>query len=326
MPALVTVGIPTRNRRVYVMRAIASVLAQSYAQIEVVVSDNASTDDTVACVRTIDDMRLRLVEHDENIGMVSNFNATLQAARGEFFVMLSDDDYLAPDAIEILIGAFEHQIGGMNGSEVGVSWTPSTIVDSTGLTQWISQAGPACESGFDFIEGSFRDGRGPRFCGIMVRTNDARIVGGYQRRHGPPCDVGNWAQIALRYPYVVCTQRSLSFYTIHPFSETNVTTSSTWKCSGEAITQDLLDQLRRNGRHRELARMQISGNALIGDLIIAGLSQSAGQRGWVWKAVREVSRTRKYLFTFRIARRFWKNAWKLKRLITNGRTAQARQS
>jgi len=315
MPALVTIGIPTRNRREYVMRAITSVLAQSYPQIEVVVADNASTDDTVACVRAIDDVRLRLIEHSENIGMVANFNATLNASSGRFFVMLSDDDYLAPDAIETLIGAFEPPTDGMRGDEVGVSWTPSTIVDSVGVTQWTSRVGPPRESGFDFIEGSFRDGRGPRFCGVMVRSDDARIVGGYQARHGPPCDVGNWAQIALRYPFVVCTRRSLAFYTIHSSSETNVTTSSTWKRSGEAITQDLLDQLRRDGRERELARMKISGKALIGDLLIAGLSQSAGQRGWLWNTAVEVIRARKYLFTIRVACRFWQNFWKLKKLI-----------
>ena len=314
---LVTIGIPTRNRNAYLMRAVASVLKQSYQQIEVVVSDNASNDDTLKNIKKIDDSRLRIVEHNENIGMVSNFNETLQAARGKYFIMLSDDDYLAPNAIEILINAFENKIENVDGNKVGVSWTPATIVDSNGSEKWVSTEGPACESGFDFIVGSFQDGRGPRFCGVMVRTSDARTVGGYQEKHGPPCDVGNWSQIALRYPYVVCTQKSLAFYTIHPSSETTATSSDTWKKSAESIIGDLLDYLNKNGRSAETIKMRLLGDNLIGDLLIAGFSQSAGQKGWTKKVIFEIFYFRKYLLTSHIAQRFLKNFWKLKSVIVD---------
>src|ERR1035437_5781020 len=97
---LVSIGIPTFNRRVYTLRAAKSALSQTYTKIEVIVSDNASTDDTIQHLSAIEDARLVILRHPENSGMVANFNSCLKAATGKLFLMLSDDDWLEPDAIE----------------------------------------------------------------------------------------------------------------------------------------------------------------------------------------------------------------------------------
>ena len=74
VPGRVTIGIPTINRSQLAMRAIRSALAQTYSDIEVIVSDDASTDDTVERVRAIPDPRLVLFEQKQRLGLVGNFD------------------------------------------------------------------------------------------------------------------------------------------------------------------------------------------------------------------------------------------------------------
>lgn len=96
MKKLVSIMIPTFNRANLVDGAIESALAQDYGNLEVLVSDNGSTDNTAEVVGSFaSDTRLRYVRYPENIGSAANFNnALMQHARGEYVLMLCDDDRL----------------------------------------------------------------------------------------------------------------------------------------------------------------------------------------------------------------------------------------
>ncbi len=113
---LVSIGVPTYNRAAELRRAIESALAQDYKHIELIISDNASTDETQAICRaaaTRDD-RIRYVRQLKNRGMTANLNEVLSKAKGEFFMWLADDDWLAPDYIsrctQVLRGDPEYAI------------------------------------------------------------------------------------------------------------------------------------------------------------------------------------------------------------------------
>lgn len=95
-PPLVSIGIPTYNRARTVQRAVRSALAQDHPAIEVVVCDDGSTDDTEVVLRHLAEQepRLRYVQQAANIGHARNFQAALDAARGEYFMWLSDDDWI----------------------------------------------------------------------------------------------------------------------------------------------------------------------------------------------------------------------------------------
>lgn len=93
---LVSIGLPTYNRAALLERAISSVLAQDHPAIELIVSDNASSDATEAMCRDRSqrDQRMRYLRLPTNRGPAANFNEALAAARGEYFMWLSDDDWL----------------------------------------------------------------------------------------------------------------------------------------------------------------------------------------------------------------------------------------
>ncbi|MCQ8105484.1 glycosyltransferase family 2 protein [Methylomonas sp. SURF-2] len=93
---LVSVGIPTYNRAALLSRSIESALSQDYKNIEVLVSDNASTDETetVCLLHCGKDSRLKYIRHSNNRGAVINFYDVLMRASGQFFMWLGDDDWI----------------------------------------------------------------------------------------------------------------------------------------------------------------------------------------------------------------------------------------
>lgn len=101
---IVSVCIPTYNNATMIEDALRSVLAQTYPNLEVLVLDNHSTDETERLVHEIalSDSRVRYVRHAKNIGMAGNFNACLTMARGEFIQVLCADDILESGCVKEL--------------------------------------------------------------------------------------------------------------------------------------------------------------------------------------------------------------------------------
>ena len=108
---LITIAIPTRNRAELLRDCVASALAQTYGNIEVVVSNNASTDDTSDMLRSINDPRVREVVSPENIGLNRNWNKCLNEASGAYFVILSDDNTLQPTFLESCANLLKEEPG-----------------------------------------------------------------------------------------------------------------------------------------------------------------------------------------------------------------------
>jgi glycosyltransferase involved in cell wall biosynthesis len=97
---LCSVCIPAYKNADYIGETIESVLAQTYENIEVVICDDCSPDNTVEVIRSFSDPRITLYENEKNLGMSGNWNNCLSKCRGEFIKLICADDLLAPDAIE----------------------------------------------------------------------------------------------------------------------------------------------------------------------------------------------------------------------------------
>jgi len=109
-PPKVSVLIPTYRYGRFLPEAIESVLAQTFTDFELIVSDDASPDDSAAVIRryAAKDTRIRAQLHPRNLGMVSNWNWCLQQARGEYVKFLFGDDLLcSPDSLGAMVRALE---------------------------------------------------------------------------------------------------------------------------------------------------------------------------------------------------------------------------
>src|SRR5450755_1365208 len=107
---LVTIGIPAYNRPADLERAVRSALAQDYSPIELLISDDASPDPEVARLgaRLAEgDSRVRFVRQACNAGHAVNYQWLLKAARGAYFMWLSDDDWIDPSYVTHCLAALQ---------------------------------------------------------------------------------------------------------------------------------------------------------------------------------------------------------------------------
>ena len=103
MTPLVTVIVTAYNRAKTINRTLQSILIQTYNNIEIVVVDDGSTDNTIELLEQINDSRIRIIKHPVNRGVVAAKNTGLDNIKGEWFVFIDSDDEIVPDAIESLI-------------------------------------------------------------------------------------------------------------------------------------------------------------------------------------------------------------------------------
>lgn len=102
----ITVGVASYNRPALLRRAIQSVVSQSYKNLEILISDNGSTDPGVRKVIeefARSDTRIRCIFHPVNQGAFFNFRSVLNESSSEYFIWLADDDYWCPEYLEGLL-------------------------------------------------------------------------------------------------------------------------------------------------------------------------------------------------------------------------------
>ena len=97
---LISVVIPTHNRAELLKRAVRSVLGQTYRNLEIIVVDDASSDNTQVAVESFGDNRIRYIRHQTNRGGAAARNTGIQVARGDFIAFLDDDDEWVPEKTE----------------------------------------------------------------------------------------------------------------------------------------------------------------------------------------------------------------------------------
>lgn len=124
----VSIGVPVFNGEAFIETALRSLLTQTYTDIEVVISDNASTDRTEEICRRIaaEDSRVRYSRASANRGLVWNHRRALAMARGEFFMFAPHDDWFAPSYVEAAVQALDAD------PEVSFAHAVTVLVDEDG--------------------------------------------------------------------------------------------------------------------------------------------------------------------------------------------------
>ena len=100
---LVSLIIPTYDRAQFLRDTLESAVNQTYEHLDIVVMDDASSDETPEVVQSVEDERIRYIRQSSNRGPNENWRAGMEAARGEFFAFLADDDVLESKFVECLL-------------------------------------------------------------------------------------------------------------------------------------------------------------------------------------------------------------------------------
>jgi glycosyltransferase involved in cell wall biosynthesis len=171
----VTVVIPCYNYARYLPDAVGSALSQAGANVDVVIVDDKSTDDSLAVARKLAaiDRRVTVIEHLKNAGPVDTFNDGLAIAKGEFLVRLDADDLLTPGSLRRAIAVMQRfpSVGLVYGHPIHFSASPPAHRDDA--TSWTIWPGhewleARCRSGFNVITS-------PE---VLMRRSVVDVVGG----------------------------------------------------------------------------------------------------------------------------------------------------
>ena len=98
----ISIGLPIYNSEKFIHKRIENLLTQTFTDFELIISDNASTDNSVKICKEFmkNDSRIKLYVQDHNIGQFKNYNFVLEQALGEYFVWIAADDLLLPKFLE----------------------------------------------------------------------------------------------------------------------------------------------------------------------------------------------------------------------------------
>jgi hypothetical protein len=194
---LVTIGLPVYNGEAYLAEAIESVLAQSMGDLELVISDNASTDGTEAIGHEFArrDARVRYCRNAVNLGAAPNYNRAFALGRGRYFKWLAHDDRILPDYLERTVAAIEPR--------------PDVVLCNSAVDV-IDEAGARIGSYASILEAADVASPAKRFAVFILRPHTGVDIFGLMRRtalegsvlhpsfHG--ADRALLAQLALRGP------------------------------------------------------------------------------------------------------------------------------
>jgi glycosyltransferase involved in cell wall biosynthesis len=179
MYPLVTIAIPTFNRAdSYLSKALASAVNQTCKNIEIIVSDNCSSDNTEMVVKNFRDPRIRYFRQQKNIGANNNFNFCLNNATGQFFLLLQDDDLIDHNFVEVCMDAVKFS------TEIGIIRTGTRIIDAQGSLIYEIPNTVAGFSTEKFFLGWFHNKTALSYlCSTLFNTEKLREIGGFQSRH-----------------------------------------------------------------------------------------------------------------------------------------------
>jgi glycosyltransferase involved in cell wall biosynthesis len=174
---LVTIGIPTYNRAdSYLKQTLRSSMNQTYENIEIIVSDNCSSDDTEAVVRSFNDRRIRYFRQHSNIAANDNFNFCLSQAEGDYFLLLHDDDLIDNDFVGSCMDKRNNVV------DIGIIRTGTRIIDENGS---VLRLRPNMADGLsteDFFLSWFENKTALFFCSTVFNTHMLKQIGGFQSK------------------------------------------------------------------------------------------------------------------------------------------------
>ena len=223
----ITVAMPVYNGEGYVHLAIQSVLDQTYSDFELLIVDNCSTDGTLEVVKAFSDPRIRLHVNTSNLGMVGNWNRSVELATGEYIKFLSHDDLLDTTCLEEQIAGFMRH----KQENIGIVTCKKKIINKDGkkvMPGFGLRGQSRTISGSVAIRKSIRSGRNiigePSV--VLINTNVLKASGPFELPEFTP-DIKMWFKI-LQKKDLYFIDKTLASYRISEQS----TSSSVSKAQG----------------------------------------------------------------------------------------------
>jgi glycosyltransferase involved in cell wall biosynthesis len=193
----VSVCIPVRNGERFVAETIRSVLDQTYRDFELVVLDNASSDDTGTVARSFADSRVRVERTTAPLALADNWNRAVQLTRAPLVKLLCADDLLHPRCLELQVAPMEADPGlaVVAGRRHMIDELSRVIVPRRGLSGLVG-----VRTGVEVARRVVRLGTNPigEGCNVLFRREDFVAAGGWRAERQHIMDLDLWMRL-LQY-------------------------------------------------------------------------------------------------------------------------------
>ncbi|WP_299487738.1 glycosyltransferase [Acaryochloris sp. IP29b_bin.137] len=198
----VSVIIPAYNAMPYLPQTVESVLQQTFNNFEVLIIDDASTDETVEWASQLEDRRVSLIQHDQNQGLATTRNMGINRAKGDYIAFLDADDVWEPTKLSKQIQVLNRD------THIGLIYTSAAIINEEGQTT--GRMFKAFKEGNVWellIQGNFVD------CpsSVMVRRECFDQVGLFDINFRCVEDWEMWIRIAKRYRFAAIHEPLVKF-------------------------------------------------------------------------------------------------------------------
>ncbi|GEM_PF-835362 len=248
---LVSICLPTCNRAGLLRESLGTICGQGFEPLEILISDDASTDETEKLCRDLADRdpRVRYIRHPKRLGLYPNHNFCINESRGEFLCLLHDDDQHHPELISESVAFL------LRHPEVGIVCSDWDLLDDDGRQVGVRDHDvPDVVSGLDYISRTMRSGQSWIGCpGAVIRRS---ALGAARFREDGPigfADFVVWFQIAERFS-IGHISRRLWRYRLHGRSFSRRTIESLTRDYYENLNQYCDDHLARRPDHADLVR------------------------------------------------------------------------
>jgi glycosyltransferase involved in cell wall biosynthesis len=231
---VVSVLLPVYNGADFLEEAISSVLSQSFEDLELIIRDDQSTDQSRNIIRKFTDKRIVVAENDANLGLFGNINACLSLSSGHFVHLFSQDDIMHVDCLESQLESL------LKYKEAGMVYCGTRAIDENG-TVFADSSHDRTPVFIDrnlYLSLSAHYGSlSASISTVMIRREVLDDVGTFNSNMKVAGDYDLWNKIADRYP-IIRNPKIVTDIRAHKRQATNATMSGLWYIKEEIGMMD----------------------------------------------------------------------------------------
>ena len=169
---MISVGLPVVKTK-YFEQALKSVLNQAFKDFELIIVDNKADSNIEDLINKYDDKRIKLYKNAEFLPIITNWNKVLSFAKGEYFVLSSDDDVMEPHFLNTLSELLE------NNKDVDIAHCRVKIIDNDNKLLGYTPFCPEREDNLNFVWHRIKGYRLQYVQDFMCRTKKLKEIGGF---------------------------------------------------------------------------------------------------------------------------------------------------